>query len=60
MVPHFHGGFAAFLTVTLYAIIGMNLTRLAAAKAADSENATLQNIGRTVGSLVTFGGGGGR
>lgn len=60
MVPHFHGGFAAFVTVTLYAIVGMNLVRLGAAKAADSDNKTLQNVGRTVGSLVTFGGGGGR
>lgn len=57
MIPHFHGGFAAFATVTIYAIIGMNLVRLSAAKMADSDNKTLQSVGKTVGSLVTFGGG---
>lgn len=55
MVPHFHGGFAAFVTVTIYAIIGVNLTRLAAAKLAD--NPKTEGIGKTIGSLVTWGGG---
>jgi len=56
MIPHFHGGFAAFATVTVYAIIGVNLVRLGAAKLADSDNATAQSVGKTIGSLVTFGG----
>ncbi len=54
MVPHFHGGFAAFVTVTVYAIIGVNLVRLGAAKLA--ENPKTEGIGKTVGSLVTWGG----
>lgn len=54
MNPHFHGGFAAFAQTLLYAIIGINLVRLGAAKLAN--NPRTEAVGRAIGSLVTFGG----
>lgn len=52
MVPHFHNGFSAFATMTIYAIVGINLVRLGAAKLA--ENPRTERIGKTIGSLVTW------
>jgi hypothetical protein len=53
---HVHTGFVVAVTVTVYAIIGLNVWRLAAAHAANSSNPTIAGIGQSAGALVHFGG----
>jgi hypothetical protein len=41
--------------ITIVAVVGLNLWRLAAAKLVTSSNPTLAGIGRATGALVHFG-----
>lgn len=53
---HLHSGVVAVLWVTVAAVVGINLWRLAAAKAVSSGNPALQSAGKAAGALVHFGG----
>ena len=52
--PHFHGGATAFVQTVVFAVIGINLWRLGAARLA--ANPRTEAVGRALGSLVTWGG----
>ena len=53
---HLHNGIVSFAYITLAAIVGLNLWRLAAAKLVTSGNPTVAALGRAAGALVQFGG----
>jgi len=54
VIPHFHGGAAAFVQTVVYAVIGFNLIRFGAAWLASKPST--EGAGKAIGSLVTFGG----
>lgn len=49
---HIHTGFVTMVTITVYAIIGINLVRLASARLAAYP--PTEGIGTVVGGLVKF------
>lgn len=53
MHQHTHTGVIAFAYVTVAAIVGLNLVRLAAAKL--TENPSTATAGKALGALVHFG-----
>lgn len=53
MHPHVHTGVVAFLFAGVSAVVFINVTRMLAAKAA--ETSAFEPVGRWVGGLVTFG-----
>ena len=53
---HLHSGVVAVAWVTVAAVVGFNVWRLIAAKAASSNNGTISAVGRAAGALVHFGG----
>lgn len=57
MQGHVHTGLSAIVFVTVAAIVGINVVRLVAAKAAKSDTSALAKAGKAVGATVTFGGG---
>lgn len=56
MQGHVHTGIGAVVFVTVAAIIGLNVVRIAAAFAAKSQTPAVAKIGKSVGATVTFGG----
>lgn len=54
MNEHVHTGFVAFVAIGVYALIFLNLWKIAAAHAANSNNPTIAGLGHSAGALITF------